>query len=87
MIEGAKEGVLTHRENSPTAANASNRLFGVSGRMLYRVQLQTSTGQVIANDVMASTGDEAAELGVADYLGAKVMHIAPAPQKPKKDAA
>ncbi len=69
-----------HREESPTAANANKRLYEASGTILYRVMLQTSTGQQIANDVMAASGDEASEKGIVNYPGAKVMHIAPAPK-------
>lgn len=79
-----KKGVLTHRETSPTAANASDRKFGPSGVQTYRVLMQTAMGGSVHTDVDAATGDEAAEKALGEFPGAKVAHIAPAPQKPKK---
>lgn len=75
-----KEGVLTHRENSPTAASSTNRLFGPSGAMSYRVTIAGPMGMQ-AIDVEAATGDEAADLALAKYPGAKVARVEPAPQR------
>ena len=75
-----KDGVLTHREDSPTASTRGNEKFGPSGVQTYRVLMQTAGGFVAA-DVDAATGDEAAEKGLAQHLGAKVTNVSPAPQK------
>lgn len=75
-----KEGVLTHRENSPTAASASNRLFPPSGKMAYAVMVATGVG-MMSHEVEAATGDEAAELTLERFPGAKVAHVAPAQRK------
>ena len=45
------------------------------GEMIYRVQ----TDRGVA-DVIASTGDEAAEMALKQYPGAKVGYVGPAPQ-------
>lgn len=66
---------------SPTAASASNRMFGDSGVQTYRVQMQTAIGAAAFVDVDAETGDKAAELALAKFPGAKVLHIEPAPQQ------
>lgn len=75
------EGALLHREDSPTAANAHNRLFGDTGVISYRVQMLTAVGGFIPVDVEASSGDDAASRALAQYPGAKVAHVAPTPQK------
>lgn len=69
-----------HREDSPTAASGHNRLYRGSGVQTYRVMVATGMG-MIPNDVEAASGDEAAELTLAKYIGGKVAHVAPAPQK------
>lgn len=74
-----KEGPLLHTIASPTAASASNPLFGPSGVQTYRVLLATPFGQAQA-DVDAATGDEAATMALAQHPGAKVAHVSPAPQ-------
>jgi hypothetical protein len=76
----AKEGVLTHREDSATAASAYNRLFPPSGAMVYQVTVATGMGHIL-HDVEAVTGDRAAELALERFPGAKVAHVTPAPQK------
>lgn len=77
----ADEGKLLHREQSPTAASASDRKFPPSGAQVYRAMVQTAMG-LVAIDVEASTGDEAAELALKQAgLGAKVTNITPAPKK------
>jgi hypothetical protein len=75
-----KEGVLTHREDSPTAASAGKKLFEASGVQTYRVILQTAFGGVATTDVDAATGDGAAEAALAQYPGSKVANVSPAPQ-------
>ena len=75
-----KEGVLTHREDSPTAASISRRLYGPSGVIPYRVTIAGGMG-MMAEDFEAATGDDAAASALAKYPGAKVAHVAPAPQK------
>jgi hypothetical protein len=76
----SKEGALVHKENSPTAASATNRLFPPSGVMPYRVVMQTAMGGFMKTDVEAATGDEAAEKALAEYPGSKVANVTPAPQ-------
>jgi hypothetical protein len=76
-----REGKLTHQEVSPTAASATNRLYGPSGEISYRCTLVTAMGGVIPVDVNAATGDEAAERALAKFPGSKVSHVAPAPQE------
>ena len=71
----AKEGMLVDQGYSATAATVGNALYPTSGEQLYRVM--TNMGTV---DVLASTGDEAADKALAQRPGAKVGHIAPAPQ-------
>lgn len=72
-----KEGVLTHREESPTAENAHKRLHGVSGTIPYAVTVIGSLGPEIV-EVEAATGDEAAAAINRKYPAAKIAHIAPA---------
>lgn len=81
-----KEGVLTHREVSETAASVGNKLFGPSGVQTYRVLMQTSMGGQAFADVDAATGDEAADLGLGKFPGAKVVNVSPAPEQRKKAA-
>lgn len=69
-----------HREDSPTAASAHNRLYRTSGVQKYRVAVASSTGMLVHHDVDAASGDEAAELALSAFPGAKVAHVAPAPQ-------
>ena len=66
------------RPQSPTAANAHNRLFGKSGAMPYRVILGQSGGALNSTVVTAETGDEAAELALAKFPGWKVTNVTPA---------
>lgn len=63
---------------SPTAASASNPLFGVSGVIPYAVQMQTAFGGLAKLIVEAATGDEAAVKALAQAPGSKIMHIEPA---------
>lgn len=74
-----KEGVLTHREDSPTAASSTNRLYGSSGMMTYRVTIAGAMGMMPV-DVEAATGDDAADAALARYPGAKVARVEPAPK-------
>lgn len=76
----SKEGALLHRENSPTAANASNRLFKPSGVISYRVTIAGPMGMTNV-DVDAASGDDAAVAALDKYPGAKVARVEPAPQK------
>jgi len=69
-----------HRETSPTAANAFDRKFPPSGKMAYEVLIATGMG-LMPYEVEAHTGDEAAELALQKFPGAKVAHVEPAPQK------
>jgi hypothetical protein len=46
---------------------------------LYRATLTTAVGTSLYADVTASTGDEAATAALAQYPGARVSHIEPAP--------
>jgi hypothetical protein len=78
--EGVQDGVLTHREASETAASVGDRKFGPSGVQKYRVLIQTAMGGNAHADVDAATGDEAAEKGLVQFPGAKVVHVAPAPK-------
>lgn len=77
-VKDVKEGVLTHSENSETAASANNKLFGPSGVISYRVTVAGGMGLVM-HDFDAATGDEAAELALRKFPGAKVAHVEPAP--------
>lgn len=63
---------------SPTAANAHNRLYPKSGAQVYRVVLGQSGGGMMATNVNAETGDEAAEAALRKHPGWKVAHVAPA---------
>ncbi len=59
---------------SPTAASAFNPLFPTSGPMLYRVEFERGAFE----DVMAATGDAAAEAGLRLQPGGKVVRVNPA---------
>ncbi len=63
---------------SPTAASASNPLYGPSGVIKYRVVLAQSGGARTVAVVDAATGDEAANLGLSKYPGWKVAYVGPA---------
>jgi hypothetical protein len=52
-----------------------------SGVQTYRVHYRNSAGGLSFLDVEATTGDEAAEMALAENGGGKVTNIAPAPQK------
>jgi hypothetical protein len=65
-----------HQETSPTAATVGNKLFPESGEQTYRVLTTAGTC-----DVRATTGDEAAAAALVRFPGAKVGHVAPAPQQ------
>jgi hypothetical protein len=82
----SKEGTLKHQENSPTASTVGNKLFGPSGEQTYRVQMVSVAGMSASVDVQAATGDEAAEKGLAQLPGGKVVHVSPSPEQ-KKAAA
>ena len=66
------------RAESPTAANAHNRLFPRSGAMDYRVVLGQSGGAMKSVVVNAETGDDAAEMALSRNHGWKVTNVAPA---------
>lgn len=66
------------RKPSETAASATNRLFGKSGAMDYRVVLGLSGGGMTATVVNAETGDDAATAALTKHPGYKVIHVAPA---------
>jgi hypothetical protein len=71
------------RATSPTAANASNRLFKSSGQVKYLVLLGTSGGGAQkGTNVTASSGDEAAEMALRSNPGFKVMYVGPAGDAP-----
>lgn len=76
-----KEGVLTHRETSETAASATDRKFPTSGVQTYRVQMQSANGLGAVVDVQASTGDDAALAALGKLPGGKVVHVEPSPQQ------
>lgn len=65
------------REPSKTAASASNRLFGSSGAMDYRVVLVNGSAQT-AVIVNALTGDDAAARALGRHPGQKVAFVGPA---------
>lgn len=73
------EGALPPQPMSETAASATNRLFGASGVIPYRVQMQ-GHGGAFSIDVDAETGDDAAANALAKHPGVKVLHIEPAPR-------
>ena len=75
-----KDGALLHGSHSPTAQTVGNKLFGVSGAMIYRVTLRHGGGGMGQVDLMADSGDDAAEKALKGNMGAKVTHIEPAPQ-------
>lgn len=77
----AVEGKLLHREASDSAQTVGNKLFPDGGTQLYRVLIRTAMGGQMAEDVEASTGDEAAEKALKQYPGAFVANVAPAPKK------
>jgi hypothetical protein len=66
------------RPVSPTAASASNRLYGKSGAIRYRVTLGQSGGALTAAVVTAETGDEAAEQALRRNPGWKCINVTPA---------
>lgn len=78
--DDAPNATFHHTENSPTAATVGNKLFGESGPMIYRVTVQGGMGLASA-DFKAATGDDAASAALAKFPGAKVAHVAPAPQE------
>lgn len=65
------------RQPSDTAANASKRLFGPSGKMKYRVVMMNGKAQTVVN-VEAETGDEAAEKALLRHQGLQVAYVGPA---------
>ncbi len=78
--ETIKTGVLSHRENSDTAASVGNRLFPDGGSQLYRVLIRGGMGGMMPVDVEATSGDQAAELALAKVPGGFVANVAPAPK-------
>ena len=85
MSEDRSENYLGAQGISPTAASAHNRMYAPSGEQLMRVTLTTGGGLTFV-DVMAASGDDAAEKAHAKFMGGKVTHIEPAPQIAKKAA-
>ena len=83
MSEDRSENYLGAQGVSPTAASAHNRLYQPSGEMLMRVTMTTGAGLAFV-DVMASSGDEAAEKAHAKFMGGKVTQVVPAPQSATK---
>ncbi len=81
------EYTLPAQERSPTAASAANPLFGPSGVIPYRVIVDTAMGGRTFVDVDAATGDDAASKALAQFPGAKVALVEPAPQRLKAKAA
>ena len=65
------------RAPSPTAASSTNRLFGTSGAMDYRVVLVNGSAQS-AVTINAASGDDAAAAAAARYPGQKVAFVGPA---------
>jgi hypothetical protein len=72
------------RPVSPTAASASNRIFGESGAQNYRVVLGQSGGAMTSTVVNAATGDKAAEKALAQHPGWKVTNVTPAGDEYRK---
>jgi hypothetical protein len=64
---------------SDTAATIGKPLYGPSGAMSYRVTVVGGMGHVFA-DIVAASGDDAAEIAHKRYPGNKVTHIEPTPQ-------
>lgn len=58
---------------------------------VYRVTVRTAVGTIIPHDVRTDSGDDAAAKALAQFPGAFVAHVEPAPQsaqdKPKAEAA
>jgi hypothetical protein len=50
----------------------------------YRVTVKAATGRATFTDVMASTGDEAANKALEEFPGALVGHVEPTPQAPAR---
>lgn len=48
----------------------------------YRVTVQAGNGRAAFTDVIAKTGDEAAEKALVEFPGGKVAHVEPTPQAP-----
>ena len=80
MSKEKDESFLPDQGRSDTAATVGNKLYGESGVMTYRVTVQHGAG-LSAVDVDAATGDEAAATALGKFLGGKVLHVEPAPQK------
>jgi len=72
------DGKLGFHGISPTAASATNPLYGASGVQKYRVVLGVAGGGLKAENVDAATGDEAAERALCLNPGWKVAHVSPA---------
>lgn len=70
--------MVAERAVSPTAASISNRLYGVSGVIPYRVILAQSGGAQTSTVIESATGDGAAELALQKYPGWKVANVSPA---------
>lgn len=66
------------RAESPTAANATKRLYSKSGAINYRVVLGLSGGGMTNTVVNAETGDDAAEGALRKFPGYKVINVTPA---------
>ena len=74
------ESFLPDQGRSETAATVGKKLYGASGAMSYRVTIMTGAGMV-QPDIVADTGDEAAETALKRFMGGKVVHVEPTPQE------
>lgn len=79
-LEGVVEGAVFHTRDSASAANSSDRKFGVTGVIAYDVLVQTGMGGRATARVDAASGDEAAALALEQFPGAKIAHVEPAPK-------
>lgn len=79
MTERRNESFLGDQGRSATAATVGNALYGVSGAMSYRVTVNGGMGLAFP-DIVAASGDEAAEIAHKRFPGSKVTHIEPTPQ-------
>lgn len=75
-VDEKPNATFFHRSTSPTAANAHDKKFGPSGKITYAVTIAGPMG-LMAVEVEAYTGDEAAEEALKRFPGTKVARVAP----------
>lgn len=84
--DDAPNATFLHTVASPTASTVGSEVqYPASGKQVYRVRLH-GAGGVPFKDVLAATGDEAADMarvGFDDTV--KVTHIEPAPQSQQRE--